>query len=81
MVLDDFEVERDVATQNPAGFKSRVRFIDPKKGSSLQREIWMNHPADYPAGILAGIKVARAIIRHPGRARLENKSISVPNVH
>ncbi|MBI2947900.1 MAG: cytochrome c biogenesis protein ResB [Verrucomicrobia bacterium] len=48
VALDDFEVERDEGSQSPAGFKSRVRFIDTKKNRSLPREIWMNHPADYP---------------------------------
>ncbi|MBI4659366.1 MAG: cytochrome c biogenesis protein ResB [Verrucomicrobia bacterium] len=48
LTLDAFEVERDEGTQNPAGFKSHVRFTDPASKTSLQREIWMNHPADYP---------------------------------
>ncbi|MBM3840781.1 MAG: hypothetical protein FJ398_23040 [Verrucomicrobia bacterium] len=48
VALDDFEVERDEGTQSPAGFKSHVRFIAPKDNSTLQRAIWMNHPADYP---------------------------------
>ncbi len=48
VALDEFEVERDEGTQTPAGFRSRVRFVDPKNGEVLHREISMNHPANFP---------------------------------
>lgn len=49
VALDRFEVERDEGTQTPAGFKSHVRFVDPKNPAALvAREIWMNHPANFP---------------------------------
>lgn len=48
VLLEDFEVERNEGTQSPAGFKSRIRFIDPSSGRQLRREVWMNHPADFP---------------------------------
>ena len=56
VALEDFEVERDEGTQSPAGFKSRVRFVDPGSKTVVEREIWMNHPANFPdfpgAGLL-----------------------------
>lgn len=46
--LADFQVERDEGTQNPAGFRSRVQFIDPLTKAVTEREIWMNHSANFP---------------------------------
>lgn len=54
IVLDDFEVEWNEGTMNPAGFKSHVRFVDLKTKETLPRKIWMNHPANYPEFIGAG---------------------------
>ncbi|MBI4024354.1 MAG: hypothetical protein HY360_05195 [Verrucomicrobia bacterium] len=48
VALDDFEVERNEGTQNPAGFRSRLRFLDSAGKTVLQREVWMNHPANFP---------------------------------
>ena len=56
VALENFEVERDEGIQSPAGFKSRVRFADSGSKTVMEREIWMNHPADFPdfpgAGLL-----------------------------
>lgn len=48
VALDEFEVERDEGTMNPAGFKSHIRFTDPTGKGAVPRTVWMNHPADFP---------------------------------
>jgi len=48
VVLDEFTVDRDEGSQNPAGFTSQVRFVDPADGADLKREISMNRPANFP---------------------------------
>src|SRR5690606_22431053 len=53
--LEKFEVEMNEGTQNPAGFKSFVRFHDPKSNATLTRAIWMNNPANFPQFAGAGL--------------------------
>jgi hypothetical protein len=48
VTLEEFQVERDEGTQSPAGFKSKVRFIDPESKAVMEQEIWMNNPANFP---------------------------------
>ena len=48
VALESFEVEHDEGTMNPAGFKSHVIFVDPKNPTPVRRQIWMNHPANFP---------------------------------
>ncbi len=45
-----FEVPRDPGTQNPADFRSTVRFHDTATGHTQDSLIHMNHPASYPPG-------------------------------
>ena len=42
-------------TQTPGGFKSHVRFHDPKKETTLTRAVWMNNPANFPQFTGAGL--------------------------
>jgi hypothetical protein len=53
--LERFEVEFNEGTSTPGSFKSHVRFIDPKTGEALRREIWMNNPANFPSFFGAGL--------------------------
>ncbi len=46
--LLQFEVPRDPGTDNPADFRSTVRFSDPATGKTHEALIRMNQPAIYP---------------------------------
>lgn len=53
--LEEFEVTRDEGTQNPAGFRSRVRFSGAGAAEEMEREISMNRPASFPEGLLSSL--------------------------
>lgn len=44
VVLEDFIVERNEGTDQPAGWTSRVVFHDERRGLTQKADVWMNHP-------------------------------------
>lgn len=63
--LDKFRAKRYEGSDMPADFRSFITIEDNARGVTLQREVWMNNPATYPADWFGvrGFKFSQASYR------------------
>ena len=55
IALKDFIVERNEGSASVAMWASAIRIVDPERGTTVDRRVWMNHPTWY-----RGWKIAQA---------------------